>query len=196
MRAIGQDPCVTAFDIEAFVVSCVEASAEGEPVEALREIVERAVSTPERLNAVFPVPVDPTDDGILLQSTNLFVVQGMFPRGFATGIHDHTVPAVIGVWSGYEDNYLFRRNVVGVEQTDVRRVHAGEVLVLDADAIHDVHAPSTTWTAAIHVYLGDITALQRSSWADRDVLPLLLDGADMEARWLQAATATGLVCEP
>jgi predicted metal-dependent enzyme (double-stranded beta helix superfamily) len=191
----GQDARVTAFDLDAFIASCVTASAENEPVAALREIVERAIGDPGGLDAAFPVPVDPSDDGVLFSSANLFVAQGLFPRGFATGIHDHTVAAIIGPWAGYEDNHLFRRTVAGIELTEVRRVHAGEVLVLEADAIHDVHAPSRAWTAALHVYLGDITTLDRSSWTRVDALPSPLVGADMEARWMAAARATGLVRE-
>ena len=186
---------MTAFDLDTFIASCVAASADIEPVAALREIVERAIRDPDGLDAAFPVPVDPSDDGVLFSSANLFVAQGLFPRGFATGIHDHTVAAIIGTWAGYEDNHLFRRTAIGIEPTEVRRVHAGEVLILDANAIHDVHAPSRTWSAALHVYLGDVTNLERSSWADVDASSSPFVGADMEARWMTAATATGLVRE-
>ena len=140
------------------------------------------------------MPVDPSDDGVLFSAT-LFVVHGLFPRGFATGIHDHTVAAVVGTWAGYEDNHLFRRTASGIERTDAQRVHAGQVLVLDADAIHDVHAPSTTWTAALHAYLGDITTLPRSSSSDVRAPAGPFVGADQEARWMEAATTTGLVRE-
>ena len=191
----GQDAGVTAFDLDAFISSCVAAREEIEPVAALRDIVERAVSDPGGLDAAFPVPVDPSDDGVLYSSATLFVAQGLFPRGFSTGIHDHTVSAVIGTWAGYEDNHLFRRTASGIERIEVHRVLPGEVLVLDAHAIHDVHAPSTTWSAALHVYLGDITARKRSSWADEDASAFPFDGVDMEARWMEAATATGLVRE-
>jgi predicted metal-dependent enzyme (double-stranded beta helix superfamily) len=191
----GQDARVTAFDLDTFIASCVAASADTEPVEALREVVARAIRDPHGLDAAFPVPVDPSDDGVLFSSAALFVAQGLFPRGFATGIHDHTVAAVIGPWVGYEDNYLFRRTALGIEPIEVQRVHAGEAVILDANAIHDVHAPTTTWTAALHVYLGDIATLQRSSWADADAPASPFVGAEMEARWMTAATATGLVRE-
>ena len=191
----GQDVGVTAFDLDEFIASCVAALEGSEPVAALSHLVERAVSDPAKLDAAFPVPVDPSDDGVLYSSPTLFVAQGLFPRGFSTGIHDHTVSAVIGTWAGYEDNQLFRRTTSGIERTQMRRVHAGEVLVLDANAIHEVHAPSTTWSAALHVYLGDITARKRSSWVDEDASASPFDGVDMEARWMEAATATGLVRE-
>lgn len=67
------------------------------------------------------------------------------------------------------------------------------MLVLDAGAIHDVHAPATTWSAALHVYLGDLVAIERSSWATADGSAVPFDGADLEDRWLEAAARTGIV---
>ena len=186
---------MTTFDLDTFIASCVTARNDSDPVGALREIVERTVREPNGLDDAFPVPVDPNDDGMLLCSPTLFIAQGLFPRGFATGIHDHRVVAVIGAYAGYEDNHLFRRSAFRLERIEVRRLHAGEVLVLDANAIHDVHAPSTAWTAALHVYLGDITAAARSSWAHVDAPESPLVAGDMESRWLAAATATGITRE-
>ena len=186
---------MTAFDLDMFIGSCVAARGEIDPVGALSEVVERAIHDPGALDDAFPIPVDPSDDGVLFSSADLFIVQGVFPREFVNGIHDHTVGAIIGVWGGYEDNHLFRRTATGIEPTEVRRVHAGEALVLDAEAIHDVHAPSRTWSAALHVYLGDITTLDRNSWAHVGAGPSPLLGEEMEARWMTAAAATGLIRE-
>src|SRR5579862_7962499 len=91
---------VTGFDAEAFVASCLEASRTGDAVSALRLQVERAIADPAALANRFPVPVDPDDDGILHRSADLLITCAIFPRGFATGIHDHSVPAVIGLWAG------------------------------------------------------------------------------------------------
>jgi predicted metal-dependent enzyme (double-stranded beta helix superfamily) len=184
---------VTTFDIDDFVTACIEVTERGQPIEAVREIVARSVSAPGALEAAFPVPIAADDDGVLHRSSTLFISQGLFPRGFATGIHDHRVAAVIGVWGGYEDNLLYRRTSGGIEACGGRRVGVGEVLVLEPDAIHDVHAPADTWSAAIHVYLGDLVALQRSSWPDVDGSATCFDGADLEDRWLEAAATTGIV---
>jgi predicted metal-dependent enzyme (double-stranded beta helix superfamily) len=75
-------------------------------------------------------------------------------------------------------------------------VTTGEVLMLRADAIHDVHTPDTTHSAALHVYLGDITATQRSRWDDADSQPLPFDGEEHERLWMEAALVTGLVARP
>ena len=93
---------MTTFDTDGFVASCLEASSRAHPVSAIREIVARAIDEPRALERRFPVPVDPDDDGILHRSATLLISCAIFPRGFATGIHDHSVPAIIGVWAGTE----------------------------------------------------------------------------------------------
>jgi len=183
---------VPAFDVDRFVADCLDAAATDDPVPALRDLMERAVSNPQALRDRFPVPVDPHDDGILHHSSGLFVSSGIFPRGFETGLHDHSVPAIIGVWARHEDNLLYRRTNGGLEADGHRRVETGSVLVLDADAVHDVHAPADGWSGALHVYLGDLLAVDRSSWADPTGRPIPFDGADLERRWSTAAASTGL----
>ena len=181
------------FDSDAFVAACVDALCESDPLAAMTEVVRRAVSAPERLQAACPVPLDPDDDGVLHRTDALMVCHAIFPRRFHTGIHDHTVEAVIGVWAGFEDNHLYDRHGDVLRRRGVQRVECGDVIALGADAIHDVHTPSSTWSAALHVYLGDIVGLERSEWAGADTPPVPLDGDEQERRWTEAAVATGLI---
>ena len=181
------------FDSDEFVAGCLEASRAADPVSALRLQVERAVADPEPIERRFPVPVDPDDDGILHRSAELLIVSAVFPRGFTTGLHDHSVPAIIGLWAGAEENWLYRRTPNGVELTDSQRVRRGEVIVLDADAIHNVRVSDAGWSGGLHVYLGDILTADRSEWADAASRPTSFDPVDQERRSMVAALATGLV---
>ena len=181
------------FDGDRFVADCVAAAAGDEPLAAVRELVERAVSDPGALQRRFPVPVDPDDDGILHRSAGLFVTCAVFPRGFVTGIHDHGVPAVIGGYAGRELNHLFESTASGLRRVATREVGSGDVLVLDTDAIHDVHVAGGSPSGALHVYLGDILARPRREWHDEAAPPSPFDGADLERRWTAAAEATGLL---
>ena len=186
---------VGGFDKEDFVADVVAAAAEADAVGAVRLVIERAISEPGALERAFPMPLDPDDDGILHRAPDLFITHVVFPRGFRTGIHDHRIPAVIGTWGGYEDNHLYRRTARGIEATGSRRVGAGDTLVLDPKSIHDVQAPDASWSAALHVYLGDLPAIERSAWSVVDGPECRYDGDDTERRWLEAATATGLVTQ-
>ena len=181
---------MSGFDRDGFIESCVAALSETEPIESMRELVLRAIREPSALDEAFPVPVDPDDDGVLYQAPELFITSAMFPRSFRTGIHDHGVAAVVGLWAGYEDNFLFHRLPHGLQSDGVTRVQAGETLLLSADAIHDVHSPVSTWSAALHVYLGDIVTLERHSWTDAAAQPSRFDGDDLEQRWADAAAAS------
>ncbi len=187
---------MTLFDSDGFVARCLEASKAADPVSALRVQVARAIAEPVAVERRFPVPVDPDDDGILHRSTDLLITCAIFPRGFATGIHDHSVPAIIGLWAGSEENRLFRRTPTGIEMTGKQRVRCGEVIVLEADAIHDVRVSAAGWSGGLHVYLGDILEADRSEWADAASTATRFDPKDQERRWTVAAESTGLLARP
>ena len=182
-----------AFDWDDFVERCVVASRDPDPLQAVAAVVGEAVADPGRVASTVVTPVDPDDDGVLHRSDELLVVNVLFPQGFATGIHDHRMPAVIGAWAGYEDNLLYRRAPSGMEPARAERLRPGEVLVLGEDAIHDVHAPTTSWSGAVHVYLGDLPAVPRSYWSAVDAPEQPCDPDEMEHRWTELAEATGLV---
>ena len=82
--------------------------------------------------------------------------------------HNHTMWAVIGVYSGREDNIFWRR----IEDGDGGRIEAAGAKALcekDAeplgrDAIHSVTNPIPRLTGAIHVYGGDFFGAERSEW--------------------------------
>ena len=164
------------FDPARFVEACISSSADGDPLSAVREVVLRAVSDPVALESAFPEPLaDDDDDGVLFRSADLLIAHVSFPPRFSTGIHEHKVPAVIGVWAGHENNHLFARSDRGLRSLGVQRVAVSEVLTMSADAIHDVHSPELSHSSALHVYLGDITAIERSRWDDTASDPVPFD---------------------
>ena len=82
--------------------------------------------------------------------------------------HNHRMWALIGVYTGREDNIFWRR-VPGhkgglVEAAGARSLGTGEVAPLGKDIIHSVTNPLTRLTGAIHVYGGDFFAVERSEW--------------------------------
>lgn len=195
-RPGGHHVDVASFDWDGFVERCLATEGEGDRLGAIAEVVGEAIADPARLQGAVQLPMEPDDDGVVHRSADLLVVNVLFPRGFRTGIHDHRIPAVIGAWAGFEDNLLFERRAEGIARRASRRIRPGEVLALDADAIHDVHAPSATWCGAVHVYLGDLAAVDRSAWAAEDAPETACDGGEMERRWAALATATGLTRRP
>ncbi len=72
--------------------------------------------------------------------------------------------AVAGIYRGSEDNHLFQRTDRELVETGIRRLEAGELVVLDADAIHAVANSNSTPCVALHVYGGDLDGTPRSTW--------------------------------
>jgi predicted metal-dependent enzyme (double-stranded beta helix superfamily) len=73
--------------------------------------------------------------------------------------------AIIGVYTGQEDNAFYRRAPGGLESAGGRSLAVGDTAVLGRDAIHAVVNPLTSrYTAAIHVYGGDFLHQARSMW--------------------------------
>ena len=84
--------------------------------------------------------------------------------------HDHRMWAVIGIYTGREDNIFWRRvgaedgNGGRVEAAGARALSARDCAVLGRDIIHSVTNPIPRLTGAIHVYAGDFFAAERSEW--------------------------------
>jgi predicted metal-dependent enzyme (double-stranded beta helix superfamily) len=177
------------FDLDTFIADCL-ASASDQP--AVAEVVKRAIRDPRALEDTFTRKLDLSNLGIVHYSEQLTIQHIVFPPGYRTGIHDHLTWAVIGTWGGYEDNHLFVREGSRVVETRVQRVEPGQIITLDSDAIHDVHAPPSTGSAALHVYGGPLFDQKRHAW-DPDEGPVD-DAADLD-RMLLALRTTGYLSD-
>ncbi len=78
--------------------------------------------------------------------------------------HDHRMWAVIGIYSGREENTFFRRNKDGLTKHGLKVMEPKDTTPLGASIIHSVTNPLDRITGAIHVYGGDFFATPRSEW--------------------------------
>jgi predicted metal-dependent enzyme (double-stranded beta helix superfamily) len=72
--------------------------------------------------------------------------------------------AVIGIYSGREDNSFYHRSETGLIAHGVKTLNPKETVPLGEAVIHAVTNPLDQITAAIHVYGGDFFATPRSEW--------------------------------
>jgi predicted metal-dependent enzyme (double-stranded beta helix superfamily) len=74
--------------------------------------------------------------------------------------------AVIGIYSGREDNVYWRRNESSIEAAGAKSLGVGDVATLGQNIIHSVLNPIAKMTSALHVYGGDFFAPDepRSEW--------------------------------
>src|SRR5260370_25003473 len=77
-------------------------------------------------------------------------------------LHDHRVPAMIGLYQGAETSFSYRRNGRALVRGKRHDYAAPCVAALPADAIHSLVTLGDVPSAAIHLYFGDLTALERS----------------------------------
>ncbi len=155
------------FDLDRFIADCRDAVGEDPSHKAAREIVARAMSAPA---AVLTALGEPQRAGVtpLYRSTSLTVLNVVWGRGMAIMPHDHRMWAVIGVYTGREDNIFWRRltDMPGglIEAAGAKSLGEGCAEPLGRDVIHSVTNPLPRLTGAIHVYGGDFYGATRSEW--------------------------------
>jgi predicted metal-dependent enzyme (double-stranded beta helix superfamily) len=156
------------FDLDGFIEDCRAAVAEDPSHKAVREVVARAVSAPgEVLHGLG----EPTRGEVrkLYQSDRLTILNVIWAPWMTILPHDHNMWAVIGIYTGREDNIFWRRLPA---ETDGRIEAAGakamcerDAIPLGRDIIHSVTNPIPRLTGAIHVYGGDFfDPSHRSQW--------------------------------
>jgi predicted metal-dependent enzyme (double-stranded beta helix superfamily) len=151
------------FDLDELVAGCRSALREAQPMLAVKELVERAVSDAPALEAALS-----NEGGVQLLhlSDDLTVASVVVPAGSRASLpHDHRMWAVVGVYGGQEDNQFYRRADQGLEESNGRSILAGQALAMGTETIHAISNPSATSAlAALHVYGGDLVNAHRSMW--------------------------------
>jgi predicted metal-dependent enzyme (double-stranded beta helix superfamily) len=179
------------FDLDRFIADCRGAIAEDRSHKAVREVVARAVAEP---GAVLAGIGEPRRAGIdtLHRAEDLTILNVVWGAGMTISPHNHLMWAVIGIYTGREDNIFWRRlpNDAGgrVEAAGARSLCQKDVEPLGRDIIHSVTNPLPRLTAAIHVYGGDFFAAKRAQWDAETLCEGIYDVAQ-NMRLFEAANA-------
>jgi predicted metal-dependent enzyme (double-stranded beta helix superfamily) len=157
----------STFDQPRFTAECQSALREDTPERAIRELVAWAVSEPAALlNALG----EPKRAGIqnLYNAPDLTILNVIWAPHMTLMPHDHHMWAVIGIYSGREDNIFWRRlpeDAHGrIEAAGARALSNRDVVTLGREIIHSVTNPIPRLTAALHIYGGDFFGKARSEW--------------------------------
>lgn len=160
------------FDLDQFVEDCKQAVAEDPTHRLVKGLVERAVSDPNGLMQSIGAP-EKAGVNKLYHAPDLTILNLVWGKHMTVMPHNHQMWAVIGIYSGRENN-IFWRKLPADAKTDIEAAGAkslgvGEVAPLGADIIHSVTNPLDRLTGAIHVYGGDFFGAHRSEW-DPEIL--------------------------
>jgi len=155
------------FDVERFIEECQAAVAEDDSHRATREVVARAVADPRALMRGIGTP-DRSAIRKIHNSPTLTIIDVVWAPYMTIFPHNHEMWAVIGIYTGREDNIFWRRVADGdggrIEAAGARALSVGEVAPLGRDIVHSVTNPIPRLTGAIHVYGGDFFSVPRSEW--------------------------------
>ncbi len=146
-----------------FIEDCRQAVPDGQ--KAVREVLARALSDP---GAIFAELGEPQHAGIyaLHRSDDLTVINFVWAPCMSLIPHNHQMYAVIGIYTGREDNVFWRRTESSIEAAGAKSLGVGDIATLGRDIIHSVVNPIGKMTCALHVYGGDFfaPAKPRSQW--------------------------------
>ena len=156
-------------ELERFVEDCRQAHAADPSHKAVREVVARAVSEP---GAVLKWIGEPQRGEVqkLYHSPALTILNVIWAPYMTIYPHNHRMWAVIGVYTGREDNIFWRRKAGKVEAAAAQSLCVRDAVPLGAEIIHSVTNPIPRLTGAIHVYGGDFFARERSEWDPETLL--------------------------
>ena len=155
------------FDFDRFIEDCREAIGADPTHKAVREVAARAVSDPAGVIAGLGEPRR-AEVQKLYNAPDLTILNVVWGPRMTIMPHNHLMWAVIGVYTGREDNIFWRR-LPGAEGGRIEAAGAKSLGERDAeplgrDIIHSVTNPVSRLTGAIHVYGGDFFAVSRSEW--------------------------------
>jgi len=179
------------FDLDQFVSDCRDAIRQDASYKLVREVVARTVSDPR---AVLSGLGEPKQGEIkqLYRSDTLTILNVIWAPWMTLLPHDHRMWAVIGIYTGREDNIFWRRldgdRGVKVEAAGAKALAERDAVPLGKDVIHSVTNPIPRLTGAIHVYGGDFFGVARSEWEAETLLEQRSDGEKMARRFEEANT--------
>lgn len=161
------------FELDQFITECRAALKQDASHKFVREVVARAVSNPA---AVLKELGEPKRAEIqtLCCSDDLTILNVIWGPRMTLLPHNHQMWAVIGIYTGREDNIFWRRVPGGqggkLEAAGARALCEKDAEPLGRDVIHSVTNPIPRLTGAIHVYGGNFFAVPRSEWDPESLL--------------------------
>src|SRR5262252_2594418 len=178
------------FALDHFVSDCRAALKQDASHKFVREVVARAVSDPAKVLEALGEPTR-AEMQVLHRSSDLTILNVIWAPWMTLLPHNHQMWAVIGIYTGREDNIFWRRvpdsNCTKVEAAGARALAAKDAVSLGREIIHSVTNPIPRFTGAIHVYGGDFFGpVGRSEWDAETLLEQSCDGARMARRFEEA----------
>lgn len=152
---------MSGFELDGFVADIREIASKEDAANQLRAYMDVVFADPTAVAAA--IPQDMQGDVILFEDDTVSIWHTYFAPAISVPAHDHQMSAVIGVFQGRERNDFFQVDPEGgVQRSGQIELGAGDVALIGPSAIHSVTCISETPCTGLHVYLGNLTTVERS----------------------------------
>jgi len=149
------------FDVEVFVQDMRDIAVGEDAPKRLRTYIDSIMQDPSAVRDGFPAEL--TGDQILFEDDTVSIWRTNFEPGVSVPAHDHQMCAVISVYQGQERNDFFEADPSGgLRRSGEVVLEPGSVLSIGPNAIHSVTCISDEPALGIHVYLGNLTEVDRT----------------------------------
>ena len=165
------------FDVEGFVEDVKRARGDSDSQRAIGDLLQKAVSDP---NAVVDALGEPAEAGLhtIYTDEDVTILNVVWAPLMVLLPHDHNMWASIGIYTGREDNVIWKRGDGVIGAKEAVSLSEKDVFEFSEEAIHSVINPIKRLTGAIHIYGGNFFAPGRSEW---DAMTLRERPYDLEA---------------
>lgn len=153
------------FNKKTFIEKCKELAIHDDCHKRIKILLEDALKDPESVLAELGKPAAAGFD-ILYAADNLSIINFVWAPGMELHAHNHNLWAVIGIYTGAEENTFYVRKNDTIVKQNSKDVTAGNVVMLGREVIHSVKNTTKQFTGGIHIYGGDFINIKRSQWDD------------------------------
>ncbi len=177
------------FDLDQFISDCRTTVTGDTPQAAINELLARAVSDRASILRTLGEPKR-AEMQKLYQAQDLTILNVIWAPWMTLLPHNHKMWAVIGIYSGREDNIFWRRLPADaggkLEAAGAKALCEKDTVRLGHDIIHSVTNPIPRLTGALHIYGGDFFGVPRNEWDAETLLEQPCDGQKMLRRFEEA----------
>ncbi len=162
-REPQRNTATAKFELKQFIEDVKQARAEGDGQAAVEDVLARAVSEPGSVLRELGEPKK-AENQTLYSDDDVSIFKIVWAPLMMLVPHNHLMWASIGIYTGRENNIMWKRSGQVIEASTAESLSEKEVFSLPADAIHSVTNPINRLTGAIHIYGADLAAAQLSQW--------------------------------
>ena len=151
------------FNKETFIEQCKELALNDDGHKRIKDLLVDVLKDPDSIMTELGKPSKAGFD-VLYSADNLSIINFTWAPGMELHAHNHNLWAVIGIYTGAEENTFYVKRDDTIVKQNSKDVTAGNVVMLGREVIHSVKNATKKFTGGIHIYGGDFINIKRSQW--------------------------------